>query len=178
MITKPVQRQSDQNSCSYICRSTYIRNNDLLESTPVPYAQETSQQYAVHLNRFSALGQFESAELIRNMITKPVRRQSDQNSCSYICRSTYIRNNDLLESTPVPYAQETSQQYAVHLNRFSALGQFESAELIRNMITKPVRRQSDQNSCSYICRSTYIRNNDLLESTPVPYAQETSQVEE
>ena len=62
--------------------------------------------------------------------------------------------------------------------RVYASGQFEAAELNRNMITKPKRQQPDQTlQLSYRCRAMYIRTQDLLQSTPVQYVLATSQVE-
>ena len=45
---------------------------------PYQYLHPTMYLFMADNNRFSASGQFEAAELIRNMITKPIQRQPDQ----------------------------------------------------------------------------------------------------
>ena len=79
---------------------------------------------------------------------------------------------------PANRDQLLSWQSTVHFNGFSASGQFDAAELIRYMITKPQRRQPDKTQSSYRCRVMYIRTQALLQSIPVQYVLATSQVGE
>ena len=55
--------------------------------------QLLSWQSTVHFNRFSASGQFDAAELIRYMITKPQRRQPDQTHLKLIQMSGDVHPN-------------------------------------------------------------------------------------
>ena len=55
--------------------------------------QLLSWQSAVHFNGFSASGQFEAAEQIRNMITKPQRRHPDQTHLKLLQMSGDVHSN-------------------------------------------------------------------------------------
>ena len=55
-----------------------LSGNCLQLQMPANRDQHLSWQSAVHFNGFSASGQFDAAELIRYMITKPQRRQPDK----------------------------------------------------------------------------------------------------
>ena len=73
--------------------------------------------------------------------------------------------------------QLLSWQSAVHFNGFSASGQLEATELIRNMITNLQRRQPDQTQLKFLQMSGDVYTN-LGPAIKYPYVLATSHVEE
>ena len=71
-------RQHNTGSNDLSLHKVELSGNCLHLQMPENRDQHLSWQSAVHFNGFSTSGQFDAAELIRYMITKPQRRQPDQ----------------------------------------------------------------------------------------------------
>ena len=93
--------------------------------------------------------------------------------------SAYTRWNCLATTDASKSRSTPILTSAVNFNGFSVSGQFDAAELIRYMITKPQRRQPDQTHLKLLQMSGDVHPNQaLLQSIPVQYVLATSQVVE